>query len=93
MNTIARVKTAFRNALDSEASKIEKITREVNAQYKGMVATEIATGIKGKIVELTYEPSVWNRATMTSGCWNIVISVEGYGNLNLPLYAIELGAK
>lgn len=93
MNAIIRTRTAFQNALDREASKIEKLTRAVNAQYAGTVVTEISTGISGVIRELTYEPSIWNKQTATSGCWNVAIEVEGYGFLNLPPYAIELGSK
>lgn len=82
MNAIARTKSAFQNYLDRKASQIQTITREVNAEYKGMTAVEISTGKRGEIKSLSFESSYG-----TEGDWNVVIEVAGYGFMNLrPAY-------
>lgn len=82
------VKTAFQNALDRHASKIQKITREVNAQYKDLPAMEISTGKHGIIKSLTFESSYGSE-----GDWNVVIEVAGYGCLNLRPAYIQVEVK
>ena len=89
--TTRTAKTAFQNALDRHASKIQKITRAVNTEYVGRTATEISTGITGIIKELTYEVSYRNPMTGEWGDWNVVIEVAGYGFMNLQPAYIQVG--
>ena len=89
--TTRTAKTAFQNALDRHASKIQKITRIVNAQYKDLPAMEISTGRRGIIHELTYESSYRNPVTGEWGDWNVVIEVAGYGFMNLQPAYIQVG--
>ena len=91
--TARTVKTAFQNALDRHASKIQKITRAVNAQYAGLPAMEISTGKRGIIKELTYESAYRNPVTGEWSDWNVVIEVDGYGYMNLQPAFIQVGVK
>lgn len=91
--TLIRTKATFQNALDFHASEIQKITREVNAQYKDLPATEISTGKSGKIKSLTYESSYRNPVTGEWGDWNVEIEVAGYGYMNLQPAFIQVGVK
>lgn len=93
MNTIARTKTAFQNALDFQSTQIQKITREMNAEYAGLLATEISTGKSGKITKLEYIASYRNPVTGEWGDWNVEIEVAGYGYMNLQPSFIQVGVK
>lgn len=81
--TANRIKTAFENALDREMEAIRKIERSVNAQYVGKTAVEISTGVTGVITELTWESSVWNRQTRSSGDWMVEVKVDDFYRLHL----------
>lgn len=93
MSVVIRTKTAFQNALDRHASKIEKITRAVNAQYRGAAAVDLTTGMHGTIKNMTYEPSVWNRRAQGWGDWNVELEIGGYGVRNISPEAVQLEAK
>lgn len=80
---INQVTVRLQNRLDREMSAIRKIERAVNADYVGKTATEIATGKTGVISELTWESSVWNTQTRSSGAWMVSVKVEGYGHIHL----------
>ena len=89
--TTRTAKARFQNMLDRHASKIQRITREVNAECAGLPAMEISTGVKGVIKSLTFESGYINPVTREAGDWNVVIEVAGYGFLNLQPAYIQIG--